>query len=445
MMHKLPIRARLTLWYSIVLALCLAAFGATVWLGLRQSLTAARQTELQERLSSLHAVLQQLEEAPSEGPDSLAEEISEFSKAFPSGFSVRLLDVSNALLFQSNSSHSVRDLEGEKSVQTGTRKLKIKMSLSLEPVDEILRRLSHILFLSIPMAILAASWGGYWLSRRALAPVRDMAMAARSIDSSDLSLRLPMPAANDELRLLAGMWNEMLNRLQSGVEKIQRFTSDASHDLRTPLATIRASAEIALRKDREPELYRDTLRRIVQQTDRASTLVEDLLTLARADSGSVDLVLTPLDLCAFLRDICESLRPLMQGKNLELRQSLPSNPVWVNANANALMRLSTILVDNAFKNTEAGWIQVHLETVGSEAILKVADTGTGIGVADLPHIFDRFYRGDKSRTSVNGGSGLGLAIAKRLVEFLQGTITVESEMGHGTRFIVRLPLTAATS
>ena len=439
MTPRLPIGARLTLWYSIVLVLCLVAFGETVWLGLRQSLMAARRTELEERISSLRAVLQQPEEPPSQGADSLTEEVSEFSNALPSGFSIRLLDLSNTLLFQSKSSRPVRTLEREESVQAGTRRLKIKMSLSLEPVDEILRRLSRILFLSIPVALLAASTGGYWLSKRALSPVRKMAMAARSIDSADLSMRLPVPAANDELRLLAGMWNEMLDRLQNGVERIQRFTSDASHDLRTPLATIRASAEIALRKSREPEVYRDTLERIVRQTDRATTLVEDLLTLARADSGHLDLVLTPVDLRSWLSDACEGLRPLAQDKNLELRHSMPSSPVWVNADANALTRVIAILVDNALKNTEAGWIQVTLETLGCQTILKVEDTGSGIALGDLPHIFDRFYRGDQARSSVNGGSGLGLAIAKRLVEFHQGTIAVESKPGQGTRFFICLP------
>ncbi|MEO8053036.1 MAG: ATP-binding protein [Acidobacteriota bacterium] len=443
MMRSFPIRVRLTLWYSLVLSVCLAAFGTTVWLGLQQSLRAARETELQQRMGSLRTVLQQFDDEPNSAAESLKEEVEEFVKGLPTDFSVRVLGPSHSVVFESESSRIGRVLEAEEVLEAGTRGLQIKMSISMEPVDEILRRLSHILYLTIPIALLAASSGGYWLSKRAMLPVREMAMAARSIDSTDLSLRLPVPAANDELRLLAGMWNEMLDRLQSGVERIQRFTSDASHDLRTPLATIRASAEIALRKRREPESYQDTLERIVQQTDRATTLVEDLLTLARTDSGCVDFVLTPLDLCLPLQDICDSLRPLVQGKNLELRHSLPPNPVWVNADANAVMRLIAILIDNALKNTEAGWIQVQLETAGREAILKVEDSGSGIGLADLPHIFDRFYRGDKSRTGVKGGSGLGLAIARRLVEFHQGTITSESILGQGTRFIVRLPRATA--
>ena len=440
MMSGLPIRARLTLWYSIVLALCLAAFGATVWLGLRQSLMAARQTELEERMAGLRAVLEEWNEQPGQAAESLGEEVGEFCKALPSGFLVRVLGPANAVLFRSGPARPGRALEREDTLAAKTGKLSFKMAAPLESVDELLRRLGRILLLSIPLALLAASAGGYWLSKRALAPVREMAMAAGSIGSAGLSVRLPVPAAKDELRLLAGMWNEMLERLQGSVERIQRFTSDASHDLRTPLAAIRASAEIALRKNREPEAYRDTLARILQQTDRATALVEDLLALARADSGHADLALAPVDLCSALGGICDGLRPLAQGRNLELRQLLPAAPVWVEADLSALTRVMAILVDNALRNTEAGWILVQLETAEGEAMLSVEDTGSGIASADLPCIFDRFYRGDKSRASVTGGSGLGLAIAKRLVELHGATIAVEPKQAHGARFLIRMPL-----
>jgi signal transduction histidine kinase len=441
-MRSLPVRVRLTIWYSLVLALCLGAFGATVWVGLRQSLITARQAELSSRIGSLRAVLQNLEEFPSEGTDNLAEEVSEFSRALPKGTSIRLLDASNSVIYQSNSFDTVRSLESEGSVKTGNRVIRIKMYLSLEPVDEILQRLNGILLLSIALVLVVASGGGYWLSKRALAPVREMAMAARSIDSADLSKRLPVPIANDELRLLAGMWNEMLERLQSSVERIQRFTSDASHDLRTPLATIRASAEIALRRNREPESYKDTLERILHQTNRATTLVEGLLTLARGDSGHFDMVLSPLDLCALVRDGCDGLRPLARAKHLEFCLALPAEPIWVNADPGALMKVIAILVDNAVRHTEAGSIRVQLERASEQAILTVQDTGSGIGSEDLPYVFDRFYRGDKSRTSANGGSGLGLSIAKRLVEFHRGTITVESPASGGTCCSVGLLLLA---
>ncbi len=284
---------------------------------------AARQAELQDRIGSLSAVLQHLEEPPAQGADSIAEEVSEFSKALPVGFSIRLIDASNAVIYQSESFGTVRSLEAEESARAGTRVVQVKMYLSLEPVDETLQRLNRILLLSMPLVLLVASFGGYWLSKRVLAPVHEMAMAAGSIDLTDLSMRLPVPIPNDELRLLAGRWNEMLDRLQSGVERIQRFTSDASHDLRTPLATIRASAEIALRRNREPESYKDTLERILHQTDRATNLVEGLLTLARGDSGHFDMVFSKVDLGALVRASCDSLRPLAQAKILEFGLTSP--------------------------------------------------------------------------------------------------------------------------
>ncbi len=443
-MNSWPVRVRLTLWYSLVLALCLGAFGATVWLGLRQSLIAARQAELQDRVSSFRDVLLHLEVPPTEETESLAEEVSEFSAALPAGFSIRLLDASNSVLYQSKSFGAIPGLEAEDSVKVGTEVVTFKMYLSLEPVDEILQRLFRILLLSIPLVLLVASCGGYWLSKRALAPVREMAMAARSVDSADLSTRLPVPIANDELSLLAGMWNEMLDRLQSSVERIHRFTSDASHDLRTPLAATQALAEIALRRNREPESYRDTLRRILHQTDRAATLVEGLLTLARGDSGHFDVALSPLDLRALVQDACDNLRPLAQAKNLEFRLTLPQHPVWVRADQDSLMKVIAILVDNGVRHTAIGSIYVQLEPAAEKVVLTVQDTGSGISPDDLPHIFDRFYRGDKSRTSANGSSGLGLSIAKRLVEFQQGTLSVESSPGGGTLFFVHLPRTATS-
>jgi heavy metal sensor kinase len=418
---------------------CLPKIDDTYLARMRQSLIASRQAELQDRIGSLRAVLQHLEQPPAQGADSIAEEVSEFNKALPMGFSIRLIDSSNAVLYQSESFGSVRSLSAEEPVKTGTRVVQVKMCLSLLPVDEILGRLNRILVLSIPLVLLVASLGGYWLSKRALAPVQQMAMAARSIDLTDLSTRLPVPIPNDELRLLAGMWNEMLDRLQIGVERLQRFTSDASHDLRTPLATIRASAEIALRRNREPESYKDTLERILHQIDRATTLVEGLLTLARGDSGHFDMAFTKLDLCAVVRDSCDGLRPLAQAKNLDFGLTLPAGPVWVNGDPDVLMKVIAMLVDNAVRHTEAGSIRVQVESVSEQVLLTVQDTGSGISSDDLPHVFDRFYRGDKSRTSASGGSGLGLSIAKRLVELHQGTIAVQSPLDGGTRLLVRFP------
>jgi two-component system, OmpR family, heavy metal sensor histidine kinase CusS len=437
MIERQPIRVRLMLWYSVVLAFSLVVFAGIIWVGLRQSLVTSRASALDGRMSALQAYLTRQDE-PALGFDEAKEELGEFATALSADFALRLLDASGSVLYSSATSLSGRHLQQTLPVSAACKGCQIEMSISLAPVDEILGRLNRILAISIPLALLVASVGGYWMTRRALAPVRAMAEAARSVNSSDLSVRLPIPLPKDELRLLAEMWNGMLARLEDGVNRIRQFTADASHDLRTPLSAIYTSAEVTLRKRRNPEEYEETLKRILGQTERATALVEDLLTLARADSMNVDLILKPVELCSLLADTCKSLLPLAHAKALELRLKLPPDPVWVRADAAALQRLVAILVDNAMKNTDVGQIEVRLIDAVPFLSLEVEDTGSGITPEDLPHVFDRFYRGDKSRSSLKGGAGLGLAIAMWIVQSHSGDIQVESNLGR-TRFTIQLP------
>lgn len=445
MTRNLAIRTRLTLLYSTVLALCLVAFGLVVWFSLRESLTSAKRLELEGRVTSLRRVLseQTLESSISDG--SLREELTEFSSGLPSDVSVQLSDSGGYSIFRTEATPSARSVEQVEIVQARGRSYQIKMTASLEPVDQILLRLSRILLFSIPFAVLASSLGGLFLGKRGLKPVTEMAFAAKAIGSGDLSSRLPVPAARDELSLLAEMWNEMLGRLESSVGRIRRFTSDASHDLRTPLATIRAAAEIALRRTRDPEEYRLTLESIIRQTDRASSLVEDLLALARADSGEPGMCFTLLDLASVASEACATLRPLAKAKKIDLQFLAPTGPVWVKGNKDALARVALALIDNAIKNTDEGTIEVLVEADGRSGTLMVRDPGRGIDAEDLPRIFDRFYRGDKSRNIAGGGFGLGLAIAKETITLHQGAIDVESVLGKGSRFVVSLPLPLAAA
>ncbi len=445
MTGNLAIRTRLTLLYSTVLAICLVAFGAMLWFSLRESLVSSKQEELEVRATSLRAVLSEQSSDRNASEGSLREELIEFGSALPSDFSVEVRDLGGPSLFRTKSTPRNRSVEQIETVQAGGRSYQIKMAMSLEPVDQILLRLSRILLFSIPFAVLAASLGGLWLGKRALKPVTEMAFAAKAIGSGDLSSRLPVPASRDELSLLAQMWNEMLGRLEASVGRIRRFTSDASHDLRTPLATIRAAAEIALRRTRDPEDYQLTLESIIRQTDRASSLVEDLLVLARADSGEPGMCFTVLDLAPVASEACATLRPLAQAKKIDLRLLAPTGPVWVKGNKDALARVALALIDNAIKNTDEGTIEVLVKGDGRSGTLIVRDPGRGIDAEDLPHIFDRFYRGDKSRNIAGGGFGLGLAIAKETITLHQGTIDVESELGKGSRFVVSLPLPLAAT
>ena len=202
--------------------------------------------------------------------------------------------------------------------------------------------------------LLLASAGGYWISRRALAPVDALTQAARSIGIQNLSQRLPMPSTGDELARLAETWNGMLARLESAVQRLSQFTADASHELRTPIALIRTTAELTLRRDRPAETYRQALGQIVAESERMTQLVEDLLLLARADAGLPALPLERIELTPLVRDVCQQGEVLARERQLELSAQAPEQPVYVEANDPALRRLLLLLLDNAVKYTPAG-------------------------------------------------------------------------------------------
>ena len=434
----MPIRVRLTIWYSSALALCLIAFGVIVWFGLRANLVSARQAELDERFANLRTVL--LEESQTRDSDETAsDDVIDYGATLPSDFSLRMSG-SDGSAFQSNDHAFKHSLQRDGSLELDGHFYGLTLSASLEVMDEFLLRLRRILLFAIPFAILVTTLGGYWLSGRALKPLKEMAFAAQAIGAGDLSVRLRVPAARDELSLLANTWNEMLGRLESSVERIRAFTSDASHDLRTPLAAIRASAEIALRRTRDPEQYVSALERIIGQADRATSLVEDLLLLARSDGELRTTVLAGVNLTPIVADAWDSLRPRAEAKSLDFRLDAKPDPILVKGNKDILTRVALALIDNAIKYTDRGLVEVQLAANGPLLTLTVRDTGRGISAADLPNIFDRFYRGDKSRNSAGGGFGLGLSIAKESVRLHQGTIEVESVLGQGSRFVVRLPL-----
>ena len=440
MIERQPLRIRLMLWYSLALASALLIFAFLIWAGLRQSLLSSREDALRQRIESLSRFFQHEDTS-----DPLTARADEFSTTLPSDTRLVLLDTAGSLLYNSHAKPMRRFLLQSGTLNARDQICRMRMYISLDPVDEMLRQLLLTLALSIPLALLVAAAGGWMLTRRTLAPIQAMAEAARSITALDLTIRIPVPPAKDELRLLAEMWNAMLGRLEDSVHKIRRFTADASHDLRTPLSAISLTAEVSLRRTRDAATYQEALQRILAQSGRATTLVSDLLTLARADSGETVFLPEPVEFRALIRQACEGLVPLADSKGLSLEFELPPQPVWLNADPAALERLTIILVENAVKNTTAGHVQIRVTDSGETVALDVEDSGCGIEREDTPHVFERFYRGDESRSSATGGSGLGLSIAHWIVELHRGTISFESQPGQGTCFRVTLPHDCAAS
>ncbi len=321
---------------------------------------------------------------------------------------------------------------------------KIHAAVPTEPFDQALDRFRLIEQEALPPLVLLASLLGYWLSGKSLAPVGKIIRTAEMIGVDNLSRRLEVPKPHDELRRLTETLNAMLGRIESSFHKITQFTADASHDLRTPLSIIRTSAEIGLRRPRSAEDYCDTLRNILQMSIETSELLENLLTLARADAGASGLDMHPLELGAHVRKVKERAEVLSSEKELELVLNIPAAPVWVRADALAIDRLLLILVDNAVKYTPTGGrCEIELASADQHAEITVRDTGTGIAETDLGSIFERFTRADRTRSRNIPGAGLGLAIARWITDTHGGTIAAQSELGAGSEFQVRLPMLAS--
>jgi signal transduction histidine kinase len=261
---------------------------------------------------------------------------------------------------------------------------------------------------------------------------------ARSISVQNLAQRVAVPRTGDELQRMSETWNEVLERLEIAVKRIRQFTADASHELRTPLALIRATAELALRRDREPEEYRDSLRAIEIEAQHMTALTESLLTVARADANGIDMPLAATDLNEVVNDVVHQNEGLATEKGIRFEAETGPQAVLAAANASGIRRLLLILVDNALKHTPAGGtVTVSAAARDGGAVLTVDDTGEGIAADALPHIFERFYRGDRARGS-GSGFGLGLSIAQAIAQAHGSEITVQSAPGAGARFSLTL-------
>jgi heavy metal sensor kinase len=323
----------------------------------------------------------------------------------------------------------------------------IRLGQSLESLRTPRRRLLLVLGVAIPLALLLGSCGGLLLANQALRPVDRITRAAEQISTGDLTERVPTPAKMDEIGRLAITFNQMISRLQAAFERQRQFTSDASHELRTPLAVMRGDIEIALRRERTPEEYKRVLTSNLEEIVRLSRLVEDLLMLARADSGRLELRREPFDLNKLCQQMVEYISPLAQQKGQDLIYQGPAgapqdSQVKINGDMQRVKQLLLNLLDNAIKYTDfSGRVTLGLNIEDKNAVITVADTGRGIPPEDLPHIFERFFRKSKSTSDRTAtGFGLGLSIVKWIVDSHGGKIEAMSEVGKGTTFIVKFPL-----
>jgi heavy metal sensor kinase len=453
---SLPIR--LTAWYSAILLAGFVLFGVVMWLDLAYSLSQGRDRTLTRRAARIEDLLL----ATGDGSAAVREgRFAQLTDVIPEGHLIQVYDTAGVLILPHRTAApdfpwpaGVRPVSSDKftNLPYSGRTFRllehpvpqlpftILVGGQLDDNRHMMARFTLGLAWATPAMLILAALAGYFLNRRALQPVDQITGALHSISIGNLSQRLPVANTRDELQRLAETCNAMLGRLEDAVERINRFTADASHELRSPVALIRTVAEYALRN---PELDRDSreaFEEILAESVEAGQLLEDMLTLARADAGYGNVVFEPLELAGLVTDAADRLRPLADAK----RQTVivtTNAPAWINGDRSSLRRLVSILFDNAVKYTPAGGrIVVELSTGGEHAVLTVRDSGIGIPEALLPRIFDRFLRADPSRAEVNG-TGLGLAIAKWIAGAHGAALAVQSREREGSVFTAefRLP------
>ncbi len=464
---NLSIRVRLTLLYAILLGFGLIVFGWFLYFTLSRSLIDATDT----KIKAVAEIISRTALSPSSAlglPDDFDYILDRFFGIKTSGKFIQIVDQTGKVGARSSSLKDFKiplsseafhnALQGKITYETiniigrypiriitypvmnrGKLANLIQVGTSIENIKDTLDSLLYILYLGIPLAVILASLLGWLIANRALRPVDEITRTARRIGAENLSERLVVNGPKDEIGRLVETFNEMISRLEVSFNKIKQFTSDASHELRTPLTILKGETEIALKTEDTVEGLKEVLASNLEEVNRMSRIVNDLLMLSRIDRGAERFVMEEVNLEDIVTEKFEQARTLARDKGIEVTLA-NSTRVAVRGDPVKLRQLILNLLDNAIKYTpEGGMVTISLDKANGNAVLVVSDTGIGINKDALPHIFDRFYRVDKARSRDLGGSGLGLSICKAIVTAHNGDIEVTSRQGKGTTFTVTIP------
>lgn len=456
-MLPLGVRWKLTVWYGVVLAVVLAVFSLAVYWTMRHQMMERIDQGLREELGDVRSEVTRAADAATlsqwlerrfgrhEGIDFQITR-ADGSRLFVSdrlaGKSFPLPDPTSDLSEPVYASVASGPAERWRVVAVRVRGpdglLTVQVARPLDDFEHESGELLTVLLLTGPLMVLVTLAAGYFLARRALDPVRRMADTARQISGDRLGQRIAVDNPDDELGGLAATLNDMLDRLERSFAEMQRFTADAAHELRTPLAVIRNEAEVALRQPRTGEEYGRVLENLLEEAVRLGQMADQLLFLSRQDAGLNPPMRDDVPLAAVLLNVVENMRPVAQEKGVAL--VLAANPACrVRGDENQLRRVFYNLIDNAIKYTgPGGTVTLSSRLDGEMADVSVEDTGIGIPAEHLPRIFDRFYRVDPSRTGDTGGTGLGLSICRAVVQAAGGSVVTSSVEGRGSVFTVRL-------
>ena len=462
------VRARLTLWYVSLLAATLVVSIALIYVLLARALYVRVD-------DTLHAVVQiahtSLANDLNEGQDAADAARSTASELASRQMLIAIYDAGGRLLAEAGREDDIAirlppvdqipfdddlmqtiveadDLDDRHrlamrkvTIPTFDVEFTVVAGTSLEPTDEELESLRGILLYLIPLSLIGAGIGGWFLAGRSLSPVVAMADRARQIGVENLGERLPVANPRDELGRLAETFNGLLSRLEASMIQQRQFMADASHELRTPVTTARTASSVALQQPRRAEAeYRETLDIVEQEMARLSRIVDDMFTLARADAGSYPMRTTPMYLDEVMEEVVRALRVVAATRNVTISEKT-LHPAPLNGDEDLIRRLILNILDNAVRYAPSNSVvRVALDRSGAHYAISVSDDGPGIAPEIQPRIFERFYRVDPARGhGADGGAGLGLALARWIARAHGGDVTLATSSSVGSTFVITLP------
>ncbi len=456
-MRSLPIRIRLTLWYFAMFASAAALLCVvSLWM-LQRSVDETEYHDLQERAEDVQLVLSH--EPPGQTLPQLTSDLTSIYEVKDDGKYLQVRDDQGNWIFRSKrmiaenpdlpapvllpkSGKMAEFHQGTRYVRVLAfpivvrgKQYSVQTGIALNKSMVLLANFRTKLLLLAPIVILLAAAGGHAMSRKALKPVATLAAEARRINERNLDIRLAVPTARDEISDLSRTLNQMLERIDKAFAAVRSFTGNASHELRTPIALLRTEIEVALYRPRNGEEYRATLQRLHEETLRLTCLMENLLSLARADGGADPISFVPVRVNVVLFEMVKAWQGVMNQAMLDFHvETLPHDVVAL-GDSNGIQRLLSVLLENASKYTPPGGsVKLNAAVESARIVFSVRDTGIGIAAEDKVRVFDRFYRAPSRSESPAGGSGLGLAIAKWIAERHGTELSVESELGRGSCF-----------
>jgi two-component system heavy metal sensor histidine kinase CusS len=457
---QFSVRVKLTLLYSLVTFGGLILFGMLTYGLLHYALIQGKQKHLEGREVRLMSFL--AENSSAAQHDRLNQQLRNYALVTHEGNLFHIKTMDGAWVFPVEGKVPDWSLADEGDCHTPTyntitldrqpalvmchatllsgRPVKLYIGGALDEEFFILRKYRNALSLLLPGLLLIASCSGYFLSRHALKPVGRMTKAALEIGVSNLSRRLPVPEARDEIQALAIVWNQLLERLEAAVSRLSRFSADASHDIRTSITVMLATSQLSLNRRRSEQEYRQDLEKIVTECRTATTLLDALLTLSQSDNFMHEVQFHKLNLCELVVMGCRRVEDLAESCGIMLDWHLPDDPIYVDGDEILLQRLLGILLDNAIRYTpQHGEIRAEVTMIGSQPSITVRDTGVGMSEDVRRQVFERFYQADLREGKSRAGNGLGLSIGRWIADAHGAELTVDSEPLSGSAFNILFP------